>query len=747
MNPVFTVLLSLILCIVAAMTGSAQSNSGTIQGSISHKGESMPGVTIKISDTQRGASSNGDGFYEIINIPEGRYRLTASYVGFKNQTRDIEVPAGATITVNFAMQEILSELGEVVVTGTMRETYVKVSPVKVEVVNVERLSRGRTSSNFMDLVGSVNGLSTQLNCGVCGTNAIRINGVEGANTAVLIDGMPIQGALASVYGLNGISSSIIDQVEVIKGPQSTLYGTQALGGVVNIITKNPSNTPTFLAEAYGRSITQEGSINLAASPKIGRFKGFVSGNLNRSENYFDKNNDGFNDQAKQTRIAIFGKGVIEGENGEQRLNIAAKYLNEDRTGGVPGYSDELRGSNVVYGESIYTRRAELLSEYRPAGMDERLRINSALTYHSQDSFYGDEAYDATQKIGFGQVTWNQPLADQFQILAGTTLRLESYNDNTPATSGGEDIRFIPGIFTQVEFNMDDVTLLGGLRVDHHTEHGFVVAPRVSAKYSPADLTTFRASAGTGFRVVNVFTEDHAALTGSREVIFNENLEPEESRSITASLEQIIPFGVNPMTVSIDGFYTRFSNQIIPDYDQNPNLIIYENLNGFSVTQGFSIGLDQNFTSFPLSYNTSFTLMDVFTQEADSREAMTYAPDFLGNFGATYQLRSANASVSYSGNLVGSKRMPDSYVVDFGRDRQSPVYSTHDLKLTKEFTNVNSAAGVGFEVYISAENVFNFTQGTPLVNADSPFSSGFDTIYTWGPIVGRTFSIGARINLR
>jgi len=747
MKPVFTVLLSLILCISFATLSVAQSNNGTIRGTVTHKGESMPGVTIKVSEIQRGASANADGFYEITNVPEGTYGLTASYVGFKNLTRDIDVSAGATITVNFAMEETLSELGEVVVTGTMRETYVKDSPVKVEVVNVERLSRGRTSSNFMDLIGSVNGLSTQLNCGVCGTNAIRINGVEGPNTAVLIDGMPIQGALASVYGLNGISPSIIDQIEVIKGPQSTLYGTQALGGVVNIITKDPSNTPTFVAEVYGRTVTQEGSVNLAASPKIGRFKGFVSGNLNRSENYFDKNRDGFNDQPKQTRVAIFGKGVLEGENGEQRLNIAAKYLNEDRTGGVPGYSDKLRGSSKVYGESIYTRRAELLTEFRPAGMDERMRINSALTYHSQDSFYGDEAYDATQNIAFGQVTWDQPLSDQFRILTGSTLRFETYDDNTPATSGGADLRFIPGVFTQAELSMADVTLLGGLRVDHHTEHGFVIAPRLSAKYSPSELTTIRASGGTGFRVVNVFTEDHAALTGSREVVFNENLEPEESRSITAGLEQIIPFGVNPMTVSVDGFYTRFSNQIIPDYDENPNLIVYENLDGFSVTQGFSLGLDQNFTAFPLSYNTSFTLMDVFTKEDNNREALTYAPDFLGNFGATYQLRSVNASVSYSGNLVGSKRMPDSYVEDFGRDRQSPVYSTHDLKLIKEFTSVNDAAGVGFEVFISAENMFNFTQGTPLVDAASPFSPGFDTIYTWGPIVGRTFSIGARLNLR
>ena len=747
MKIIDTILLSIILSFTIVPLGFAQSGSGTIKGTVTKAGKPLDGVNIYIQEIERGSSTDSNGEYEINNVPVGTYTLRATYVGFAERNREVKVNSGETVTVNIAMKESSSKLDEVVVSGTMRETFVRESPVKVEVVNVEGLQRGKTSSNLMDLVGSVNGLSTQLNCGVCGTNAIRINGVEGPNTAVLIDGMPIMGALASVYGLNGISPSIIDQVEVIKGPQSTLYGTQALGGVVNIITKNPSNTPSFSADVYGRSTTQEGSINLAASPEIGRFKGFVSSNLIRSENYFDKNGDGFNDQPKQSRIALFGKGILQGKDGEQRFNVAAKYLNENRTGGVPGFSDDIRGSSEIYGESIYTRRAELLIGYRPAGLDERLRINGAFTYHSQDSFYGDELYDATQNIVFGQATWDQPISDNFRLLTGTTVRYETYNDNTPATSGGADLRFIPGVFTQAEASFGEFTLLGGMRVDHQTEHGFVPAPRISAKYSPTDLTTFRASGGTGFRVVNVFTEDHAALTGSREVVFNEDLDPERSRSVTASLQQIIPFGVNPMTLSVDGFYTRFSNKIIPDYDQDPNLIVYENLDGHSVTQGFSIAADQNFTSFPFSYNLSFTLMDVFTQENGNRRALAYAPDFLGNFGATYRLRDIGVSLGYTGNLVGSKRMPDSYVEDFGRDQFSPVYTTHDIKITKEFSNVNSANGFGFEAYVSVENIFNFTQGTPLVDAATPFSPEFDTIYTWGPIVGRTAALGLRFNLR
>jgi outer membrane receptor for ferrienterochelin and colicins len=736
--------ISALLLLVTLDVHAQASAQASIQGRVTSDRAPVSGANVRVQDTKYGAAATANGFYRITGLPTGPHVLVVSAVGFKTTRRHVDLSAGTT-TVDITLEDAVLANEELVVTGTMREQYVKDSPVKVSVVNAERLQRGKASSNLMDLIGSVNGLTTQLNCGICGTNAIRINGVEGPNTAVLIDGMPIMGALASVYGLNGISPSIIDQVEVIKGPQSTLYGTQALGGVVNIITKDPENTPTFSGEVYGRS-TREGSIDLAVSPHVGRFKGFVSANALRMENYFDDNGDGFADVPMRSQIALFGKGSLAGPSGAPVLNVAAKLYGENRTGGTANFTDALRGSNTVYGESIYTRRGEFLANYRPARLD-GLRFEGAFTYHDQDSYYGTEHYVAQQQIAFGQATYSAPVTDALQLLIGGTLRYETYNDNTPATSRGADKRLIPGAFGQGKWSLGDVTLLGGLRVDHQAEHGFIMAPRLSAKYSPSDRMTLRASGGTGFRVVNVFTEDHAALTGSREVVFAEDLDPERSRSVTASVEHILSFGTNPLTVSVDGFYTRFSNKIIPDYDQDPNLIVYENLDGFSVTRGFAVSLDQNFTVLPLTYDLGFTLTDVFTEEGGEREAMTYAPDYTGTIGATYQVRALGLEVDYTANLVGPKRMPDFYVEAFGRNQESPTYTTHDVKLVKAFGDVNSARGVGVDVYLAAENLFDRTQGSPLVDADTPFSSTFDTIYTWGPIVGRTFSLGVRMDLR
>ena len=185
----------LVFALLNPAASHAQSQTGTISGIVTHNGKALPGVNISLSNIRKGTSSDAEGHYTIKQIPEGNYTLRASFVGYRKFTTEVTISAGQTTTVDITMDKTTSQMGEMVVTGTMRKTYVKESPVKVEVVNTEKLTQGKTSANFMDLVGSVNGLSTQLTGGVCGTNAIRINGVEGPNTAVLIDGLPIMGAL------------------------------------------------------------------------------------------------------------------------------------------------------------------------------------------------------------------------------------------------------------------------------------------------------------------------------------------------------------------------------------------------------------------------------------------------------------------------------------------------------------------------------------------------------------------------
>ncbi|UCE92677.1 MAG: carboxypeptidase-like regulatory domain-containing protein, partial [Flavobacteriaceae bacterium] len=216
--------------------------SGKVQGRVSSENNALPFATLHLKNTEFGTTSDLNGNYLLKNVPPGNYTLIASFVGHISKKKSIELKPGQTLVVNF---ELLSSstLEEIVVTGTMKETYVSASPIKIDVVTSKQLDTylPSASSSVVESVQLVNGVQEVVACGVCYTNNISVNGLPGAYTAILMDGTPIYGSLASVYGLNGIPNMIIDRFEVIKGPSSTLYGSEAVAGVINIITKNPEN--------------------------------------------------------------------------------------------------------------------------------------------------------------------------------------------------------------------------------------------------------------------------------------------------------------------------------------------------------------------------------------------------------------------------------------------------------------------------------------------------------------------------
>ncbi len=691
----------------------------------------LSGVEVEVvgGEARRTALTRPDGTFGVTGLLPGRYEVTARALGYGTRTRTVEVAAGSAARVELRLTAEAFVLDPLVVTGTLQETRVGDSPVKVDVVSARLLQRN-ASRNLMESIGQVNGLYQQVDCAVCYTNNIRINGMEGPYTAVLIDGMPIMGALASVYGLNGIDPAMIERLEILKGPQSTLYGTEAMGGVVNVITKDPRFSPRFTLDASRTSFGQN-ALNLGAAVSGQDADALLSGTLLHNDRFVDENGDGFSDVTLDTRLSLFGKGQLL-RDGRPFAEASAKLYLEDRFGGVEGWTEAHRGSGEVYGESIRTTRVETMGRLR---FGRALRVEGSYAFHDQDSWYGDQAFLATQHVGFGQLLWDAPRRAGHDVLVGATLRLESYDDQTPATPEAHR-RAIPGVFVQDEWRLDEAwTLLGGLRLERYGEHGAVFAPRLSARWKPLPETTLRLNAGTGFRAVNVFTEDHAALTGAREVVLAEELRPERSRSVALNLNQVFAFGRNPMMVDLDAFFTRFSNKIQPDYDVHPDRIVYANLPGHAESRGVALSVNQNFTDLPLFYTVGVTVQDVSLVEDGVREAEFFSPDFTGTWTVSWTFP-GEVGLDWTGRMVGSMRLPE-YPEPFARATRSRVWSVHNLQGTW-------TVGGGTQVYAGVRNVFDFTQGSPLVDPGRPFGEAFDTNWVWGPVAGRSLTLGVRV---
>lgn len=740
--------LALVLLLVTSLQLAAQDID--VRGKLLSAGAPVPFANVILKGIPQGAATDMEGRFTIKAPGKGSYILQISAVGFKAKEQRFSLDKVAPLDLGtIAIHADAVDLGEVVVTGTMREVFRSESPVPVEVITPALFKKNPTPSLF-DAVGMVNGVRPQINCSVCNTGDIHINGMEGPYTMVLIDGMPIVSGLSTVYGLSGIPTSLVERVEVVKGPGSSLYGSEAMGGLVNVITKDPAFAPKAAVDLLATSWQE---YNADIGLRFGKKKVYdlLGVSIFDYSDPRDNNGDGFTDLTLQKRISIFNK--LSFERPDKKLaSVAARYVHEDRWGGEMSYKPEFAGGDSVYGESISTRRWELIGQYQlpvPGMWMAQVSANG----HDQRSWYGTTPYNADQKILFAQVYSSKRFGARHDALYGVAYRYTYYDDNTPGTSrvDGDVGRNapqqmpLPGLFVQDEWSITELhKLLLGYRMDHDVNHGFVQSPRIAYKWAPDSRWAVRANFGTGYRVVNLFTEDHAALTGARVVQIDGELLPE--RSLNANLNVVRKWPGEKRFFGVDAslFYTHFSNQILPDYTADQNLITYSNLDGYAVSRGASLNLESRLGD-PWRILAGATWMEVFTEQAGERSDLYFAPSWSGTFTASYQI-SLKWSADLTAQMNGPMRLP------VQPNDYRPEYSSGYALVNLQGTHRINAQ---FELYGGVKNLLDFVPEDPLMRpfdpfdklADDPVSNPngytFDTSYMYAPLQGARAFLGLR----
>lgn len=705
----------LVLLVVLAASNSYAQKS--IKGTVYSGKEPLSFASIYLKEIKKGAQTNENGKYEINNIEPGNYTIIASYMGYQTERRTIVIGAENNNQVNFNLKEDANNLEEVVVSGTLKPVSRMETPVPVEVYTPAFLKKNPTS-NIFEALQNVNGVRPQLNCSICNTGDIHINGLEGPYTMVTIDGMPIVSSLSTVYGLSGIPNSLIERVEVVKGPASSLYGSEAVGGLINIITKKPLSAPLFSADIFSTSWL-ETNVDLGFKSAIGKKATTLVGiNYYNFNEKIDNNNDNFTDVTLQERISLFNKWSFDRKDNKE-FTLAGRFFYEDRWGGEMQWNKSYRGGDEVYGESIYTRRFELLGKYQLPTIEDMF-LSFSVTDHDQNSVYGNTLYMAQQKIAYAQYTWDKQI-ENHNLLLGSAFRHQYYDDNTTATIDAERTN-IYSLFLQDEIKMSEKhTILLGARYDYNNSHGSIFTPRIAYKWKISDHDVFRINAGTGFRIVNLFTEEHAALTGARDVIITEDLKPEKSYNINLNYLKKIKFEDGSfLGLEASTWYTYFTNQILPDYDTNPNQIIYSNLNGYAETIGLSGNIDY-ISSFGLKAIVGFTMLQPKNVQNGVSSLPVLTEKYSVNWALSYDIPKWYLSIDYTGNLYGPMRLPLLGELD-PRKEYSPVWSLQNIQFTyKKFRN--------FGLYGGVKNLLNWTpaKGNPflIAGANDPFDQNVD----------------------
>lgn len=720
--------------------------SGTIKDAETR--EPLPYATVLLLPSHQGTTTNAEGNFKL-TIPTNdlsNTSLVASFLGYRSDTITI---TSHQQRYTISLKPGLESLKEVVViSGTMKEVTKMSSPIPVEIYSPALFLKNPAPSIFESLA-MINGVQPQLNCNVCNTGDIHINGMEGPYTMVLIDGMPIVSSLATVYGLAGIPNSMVKRIEVVKGPASTLYGSEAVGGLINIITKDPSTSPRLQADISATSL-QEYNADLATKFKIRKAQALLGINYFNFNNRVDINDDNFTDVTQQNRISAFNKWDFARQD-NRLASVALRYVYEDRWGGELQWNKRLRGSNQVYGESIYTKRAEVIGNYQ-LPVNEKIFFDYSYNYHLQDSYYATTEYVASQHVNFMQLRWDKKLG-KHDLLVGLPFRYIYYDDNTPGTSSGDTVNlqnmpmqtYLPGFFVQDEFALTDrLTVLGGIRYDHHNKHGNIFSPRLSFKLSPSKDHTIRISGGNGFRVVNVFTEDHAALTGARKVIIKNALRPEESWNVNVNYATQIKHRSGFVGLDASVFYTYFTNKIIGDFHSDPELIVYDNLDGHAISKGITINTDIAFTN-SLKIIAGVTLMDVYQTETTTtgeevRSPQLFAPKVSGTYSISYSLDKPGLTFDLTGRLNGPMRLPLGDPAIDHRPEYSPWFTIVNFQTTKTFTT-------GIELYAGVKNILNFIPKNPFLEPENPFGKNFDTSYNYASIQGIKGFAGLRYTIQ
>lgn len=718
------------------------------------EGRPLEGVAVILHKTEFKTLTDSTGGFTFHSLTGGNYQLRVNCVGFENFQQEVKITEGKTTELEVELVHLNQKLKEVVVTGSLKEVRKSESVTSVDVYTQKFFKRNPTT-NIFDALANINGIFPDVDNGVSNTTDVQINGLEGNYSMILIDGVPAMNGLAGIYAINSLGMSAVDKVEILKGSSSTLYGSEAIAGVINIKTKNAYTAPRFAANAMLNSMLGANA-DFSVSGKLKKASTFFTASGEFSNYAWDIDGDKFIDVPLTNRLNVYNKwNFARKDNGT--AFVYARYLFEDKIGGEKVSVARLRSSPVFYSEAIRTHQWQAGMQYQ-LPVKEKFLLTADYSEHRQHANFGLQIFDGIQRTGFFQFTYTKRTDAISEILFGVNYRANYYADNTDLSSdevsGLKPLQHLAGVFMEDELTLPkNNKLVIGVRFDYTTSAGPVFCPRVNYKWNSKDENNvIRIGLGTGYRVPNLMNEGFGAMSGSRVIEVEEKLKPEQTICANASYTRVqkLPGGI--LNLEAGGFYTYFFNMVNPDYDEEPGVIEYSNSKGGAMASGFSVNADFAF-NYPLKVGVGFTFTNVFELEENQdgekeKEIPAHSPPFVANFFLSYTFPAPQLSIDYTGNLVSP--MVLATVPDDFRPSKSKWYTIQNIQLTKKFNS-------GVEIYAGLKNFFNFIQKDPIlrpfdpynknVTVDNPNNYRFDTTYGFTSTEGIKGFIGLRYTLQ
>ena len=773
----------LFIFVILFSVSIAKSQTTSIEGHISTNGQRMPYVSVVIKSLDLGVTTDKDGKYHM-ELQPGHYEIQASFVGYKTEEKHITIKKGKHLHLDFNLREDVFGLDQVVVTSTRNAISRKESPVTVNVLG-ERIFEMTQASTISQGLSFTPGLRVDLNCTNCGLPDVKMNGLAGAYSQILIDGRPTYSALSGVYGLEQIPANMIERIEVVKGGGSSLYGANAIAGTINVITKDPVENSFSISNNIGiiGGTSLDNSLAFNSSTITDDYNTGISffGNYRLREHY-DANDDGFS-ELSEIKTVSFGTKAFYKPSLLSRIGLELHVINDYRRGGnmfdkPPHQTDvtEQTAHDIFSGQLSY----EIYNE----SMKDKFSTYASFQTTHRDSYYGGggNSTDPDEIILASNYYGN---SDDISLAIG--LQYSHTFDNSTFTGGFEAkhnnvLDKMPGYSRTIDQTVDNYglylqyemkplekmsLLLGGrydytpikgvfdygVVEDHNNIEMGVFTPRIAVMYDLTATDQIRLTLAQGFRPPQAFDEDlHIETIGgtAKIVRLDPNLKPETSNSATIGYERNMSIGTSTFDFTIDGFITQLNNQFInvPIFDDGSspdNITIVEKRNG-SGAKVIGTNLELNtYVNEKINFQVGATIQK---SQFDEEEIVLEGKDNLGNdilVTTKEMLKSPDAygyftlqytpiddfTANFTGIYTGRMLIANQTNLEL---RDTPSFLELGVKLTYDFHISND---LKFQLDAGVINILNSYQNDFETGADR------DAGYIYGPSQPQTFYLGLK----
>lgn len=727
----------IIACILSLFVGTIHAQvKGIVYGSSNTSKSSIYGARVKLLNANRGVITDEEGKFEIILPKELPDTLVFSAMGFYSDTVIVDKKDRfISFEVTLYSEQLIPE----VVVSYKKGTH---SISRLKTLHVEEIGAGELRKaaccNLSESFETNASVDVNITDAVSGAKQIQMMGLAGMYTQIQFENIPYLRGLESPFGLNSIPGTWISSIQITKGTGTVVNGYESMAGLVNLEVKKPQDMELFYFNAYANAMGRF-EVNMNSGYKLGEKWSsgiLIHGSTQAGE--IDRNKDGFRDMPMGYNLSLMNRYHYQGKKMEAQLGFNS-YLESKSGGQINSIRKDTSG---FYGVNIDSKHIDLFAKtgFFMKQPGHSIGIVYNLKYQTLDAKFGFRTFKGEEKRGYINMIYDGIIkttdhkfkAGLSGVYSNLKQQMDSLNDDR------EEI--VPGVFGEYSYTGSRLSAVVGARGDYHNLYNFQFSPRLHLKFVLTERTDLRFTVGRGWRVPNYMVDNISLLATSQQWIAPASVSPEISWNIGGSVMQEFKMFGQKASMTVDYYYTQFENQMIVDRDENFNTIEFKNLSGSS----YSHSLQGEFAFSPIQQidvRLAYKYLDVKANYGGKLQQKVMVPNHRGFFNIGYKTRNKRWEFDLTASVFGNSRLPEIMLPDgtITTDNKSEVYPLLNAQITHVYKR--------WDFYFGGENLTNYTQKNPIIDAKNPFNSSFNATRIWAPIYGINAYAGVRYSIK